>query len=209
MVFLSYYSFWNNNKKVLAALRIFQVEHPPLLPDHCFQIYGLLLPSLHIALRWLDQILRKAAWFFFPFSSLPPSPAQFLPCNFRLYSLLSDWLLLKVAELLLWSPATLLSTTVSVFLLSSMYNLCLRKVRFFFLTPALSFPVGSLVSISKRVFLFPVVGKIIIQGAQQGGVRVLVAWATGSASFKEQLTCWRDPHKFTSYLAHLSATFTV
>lgn len=72
-----------------------------------------------------------------------------LPCNFWLYSLLSDWLLLKVPELL-WSPALLFSTTVSVFLLSSMYSLCLKKVRFFFLAPdILSLPDASLLSISR------------------------------------------------------------
>lgn len=67
-----------------------------------------------------------------------------LPCNFWLYSVLSDWLLLKAPE---WSPETLLSTTVSVFLLSSMYNLGLKKGRFFLLVTTVSFPVASLGSI--------------------------------------------------------------
>lgn len=77
-------------------------------------------------------------------SHLRQLPFLWLPCSFWLYSVLSDWLLLKVPE---WSPGTLLSTTVSVFLLSSMYSLGLKKVRFFLLLAMVSFPVVSLGSI--------------------------------------------------------------
>lgn len=68
-----------------------------------------------------------------------------VPCNFWLYSVLSDWLLRKVP----WSPAAaVLSTTGSVLLLSPMYSLFLSRAKFLLLPPAPSFPGQSMLAVA-------------------------------------------------------------
>lgn len=86
---------------------------------------------------------------------VPPQPraslavghkqASPVPCNFWLYSVLSDWLLLKVP----WSPAAVvLSTTGSVLLLSPMYSLFLSRAKFLLLPPTPSFPGQSVLAMA-------------------------------------------------------------
>lgn len=80
-----------------------------------------------------------------PAQSIPGSTEQAspVPCNFWLYSVLSDWLLLKLP----WSPAVVvLSTTGSVLLLCPMYSLFLSRVKFLFLPPVPSLPGQSMLA---------------------------------------------------------------